>query len=114
MGAPTFKDCVAADISNVFLNLQEFGDTHTVNGKEMTVMVDENELLERDKFKLLGTGGGGTGYKATRMIYVAKAEFGPRPALGAVLNMDGRDYRVAPGTTEEAGILVIALEANRT
>lgn len=114
MGAPTFKDCIAADVANVFLNRMEFAATHTVNGKQMTVLVDENELQERDKFKLLGAGQGGTSYEATRMIYVAKAEYGPRPALGAVVTLDGRAYRVAPGTTEEAGILAIALEAKRT
>lgn len=113
MGAPSFKDCIAADVFNVFMNKMEFADEHTVNGKKMIVTVDENELQERDKFKLLGATGG-TGYKAIRMIYVAKTEFGLRPALGAMLNLDGREYRVSPGTTEEAGILAIALEANRT
>ena len=114
MDAPTFKDCVAADISGVFLNKMEFADDHTINGKKMTALVDENELQERDKFKLVGATAGGTAYKATRMVYVAKADFGHRPALGATVNLDGRDYRVAQGTTEEAGILAIALEANRT
>ena len=114
MGAPTFKDCLAADISAVFLNKMEFADTHTINGKKMTALVDDNELQERDKFKLVGATAGGPGYKATRMVYVAKADFGHRPALGATVNLDGRDYRVAQGTTEEAGILAIALEANRT
>lgn len=114
MGAPTFRDCIAADVTSTFLNPAEFGEPHTVNGKQMTVILDENELQDRDKFKLLGAGPGGTNYTATRMIYVAKAEFGPRPALGAILTMDGRAYRVAAGTTEEAGILAITLEANRT
>ena len=103
MDAPTFKDCVAADISGVFLNKMEFADDHTINGKKMTALVDENELQERDKFKLVGAAAGGTGYKAVR-----------RPAMGVIVNLDGRDYRVAQGTTEEAGILAIALEANRT
>ena len=35
MGAPTFKEQIAADISTTFLNCLEFADTHTVNGKEM-------------------------------------------------------------------------------
>jgi hypothetical protein len=113
MSAPSFKDCVAADIAGVFLNGAEFAESHTVNGKSMTVLVDENELQERDKFKLLGAGQSGT-YKATRMIYVSKAEFGPRPALGSTVILDGREYRVADGTTEEAGVLVIALEAVRS
>ena len=114
MGAPTFKECVAADIPAVFLNKMEFADDHIINGKKMTALVDDNELQERDKFKLAGAAAGGTGYKATRMVYGAKADFGHRPALGVIVNLDGRDYRVTQGTTEEAGILAIALEANRT
>ena len=47
MGAPTFKEQIAADISTTFLNCLEFADTHTVNGKEMAAVVDDNELLER-------------------------------------------------------------------
>ena len=114
MGAPTFKECVAADIPAVFLNKMEFADDHIINGKKMTALVDDNELQERDKFKLAGAAAGGTGYKATRMVYVAKADFGHRPALGVIVNLDGRDYRVTQGTTEEAGILAIPQAANRT
>lgn len=111
MGAPTFKDCVAADISDVFLNLLEFADTHTVNGKKMTVLVDENELLERDKARL-GSHADGL-YQSRRLIYVAREEFGPRPAIGSMVNLDGRPYKVAD-CTEEAGVLAIELGAVRT
>lgn len=70
---------MAADISDVFLNGQEFADTHTIDGKTMTVVVDENELLERDKSKM-GIQVDGT-YKSHRLIYVAKDEYGPPPCL---------------------------------
>lgn len=112
MGAPTFKDCLMADVEGVFLNQMEFADIHTVNGKEMTVLVDENELLERDKSKLLGAPVNGI-YKSRRLIYVAKSVFGPRPANGAVLALDGRQYKIRE-STEEAGILAIELEAVRS
>ena len=95
MGAPGFKDLVAADISAVFRNGQ----------------VDENDLLERDKSKM-GIQVDGT-YKARRLIYVAKEEYGPRPAHGKQLNFDGRLFRVAD-CTEEAGMLAITLEAVRS
>jgi hypothetical protein len=111
MGAPGFKDLVAADISNVFLNRQEFADKHTIDGVEMTVVVDENELLERDKAKM-GTHTDGL-YKARRLIYVSRQEFGPRPAVGKQLNFDGRPFRVED-CTEEAGMLAITLEASRS
>ena len=48
MGAPSFKDCVAADIHGVFLNTQEFADTHTIDGRKMDAVVDDDALLERD------------------------------------------------------------------
>lgn len=111
MGAPSFKDQIAADIFGTFLNAQEFADTHTVNGKEMTVVVDDNELLERDKSRL-GTHVDGL-YKSRRLIYVAREAFGPRPAIGAMLNLDGRQYKVTD-CTEEAGVLAIELGATRT
>lgn len=111
MSAPTFKELVAADISDVFLNRLEFADAHRINGKEMTVLVDENELLERDKAKM-NTHTDGI-YKSRRLIYVAKQEFGPRPAIGALLALDAKQFRVAD-CTEEAGVLAIELEAAKT
>ena len=111
MGAPTFKEQIAADISTTFLNCLEFADTHTVNGKEMAAVVDENEILERDKSRL-GTHADGL-YKSRRLIYVARAEFGPRPAIGAMLSLNGWQYKVTD-CTEEAGVLAIELGATRT
>ena len=111
MGAPSFKEQIAADIFGTFLNEQEFSDKHMVNGKEMTVQVDENEVLERDKSRL-GTHADGL-YKSRRLIYVAREEYGPRPAQGTMVNLDGRQYKVVD-CTEEAGILAIELGATRT
>ena len=111
MGAPSFKESIAADVSTVFLNKLEFADLHTVNGKKMTVLVDDNELLERDKAKM-GTHMDGL-YKSRRLIYVAQKDFGPRPAIKSVLTLDGRVFRVAD-CTAEAGILAIELEAAKT
>lgn len=112
MSAPSFKECIAADVSNVFLNRMEFADVHTVNGKKMAVLRDENELLERDKSKLLGTQTSGL-YKSRRLIFVAQEDFGPRPAINAMLTLDGRAYQVKACTAED-GILAIELEAAKT
>lgn len=112
MGAPTFKELVAADVANVFLNLQEFADTRLINGKKMPIVVDDNELLERDKATALGAQLAGT-YKARRLIYVSKADFGPRPAQDTLLTMGTKEYRVK-SCTEEDGVLAIELEAVRS
>lgn len=112
MAALTFKELLAAEISNVFLNLNEFAEIRLINGKKMAVMVDDNELLERDKATALGAQLAGT-YKARRLIYVSKEEFGPRPAQDALLTMGTKEYRVK-SCTEETGILAIELEAVRS
>ena len=69
-------------------------------------------LLERDKAKIMAAQTEGT-YKARRLVYVAKADFGPRPAQGVVLTLDGKAYKVKT-CTEEAGVLAIELEAVRS
>jgi hypothetical protein len=111
MGAPSFKKLIEEDISTVFLNKMEFADTHTIDGVEMPVLIDENELLERDKAKM-GTHIDGI-YKTRRLIYVAKSEFGLRPAQGRTIALDGRAFQVAD-CLEEYGILSIELEAMRS
>lgn len=108
----SFKELVSADISNVFLNILEFAEVRLVNGKKMSVVVDDNELLERDKATLLGGRLDGT-YRSRRLIYVSKAEFGPRPAQSSILTLGTKDYRVK-SCTEEAGILAIELEAEKS
>ena len=111
MNAQSFKEQIQADISNVFLNGEEFGALHTVNGKQLTAVIDDNELLERDKSRV-GMHTDGL-YQSRRLLYVKKADYGPRPAVGAALSLDGRMCRVK-GCTEEAGVLAIEVEAVKT
>lgn len=44
-----FKDVIKADVHKVFLNVEEFSDTHVINGVEMPVQIDSNEQIEREK-----------------------------------------------------------------
>ena len=45
----TFKEQIAKDNVQVFMNIDEFGELHTVNGVEMPVIIDNNELVDREK-----------------------------------------------------------------
>ena len=111
MGALSFKDCIAADIQNVFLNQEEFAGVHTVDGKSMRVILDDDGLQQRDAAR----GGVHTDglYKSRRLIYLSKKDYGGRPVPGKALNLDGRVWYVA-SADEDAGLLTIELEANRT
>lgn len=45
----SFKDIIHNDIKQTFLNLEEFGETHEVNGTPMTIIFDDIEHVEREK-----------------------------------------------------------------
>ena len=111
MGSPTFKECVAGDIHGVFLIRTEFADTHTIDGREMDAVVDDDALLERDAARG-GVHTDGT-YRTRRLLYVAKADYGGRPMSGKRLELDGREYRVVQAD-EADGVLTIEIEARRT
>lgn len=105
----SFKDQIKADIYSVFLNSLEFADDHELNGKMMKAVIDDNELLERDKAQVMNTEIDGI-HRVRRFIYVSKTDFGPRPAPGMIITLDRKPFRVK-NCTEEAGILGIEAEA---
>ena len=45
----TFKELVQQDTKEIFLNFDEFGETHLVDGEEKVIIIDTNELVEREK-----------------------------------------------------------------
>lgn len=104
-----FKNIVREDVHNVFLNIEEFSEIHTINGKSMPVQVDSNEQIEREKRSAKNIEGIFTNQ---RLIYVAASDFGPVPKQGSLLTMDNRMFRVADAVDED-GIYSITLEANR-
>ena len=97
------------DVHNVFLNIEEFSEIHTINGKSMPVQVYSNEQIEREKRSAKNIEGIFTNQ---RLIYVADSDFGPMPKQGSLLTMDNRMLRVADAVDED-GIYSITLEANR-
>ena len=105
----TFKEIIKNDVRQVFMNLEEFSETHTINGKEMPVQIDANEQIEREK--RLNQNMDGI-YKNQKLIYVPAEKFGPMPKQGAMLNMDGKMYKVEDAIHED-GVYSITLGANR-
>lgn len=102
----SFKDIANNDIVNTFFNLDEFSDTHTINGVEMSVQVDSNELIEREKKMSSKVEGA---YLAQKLIYVAADDFGALPAVGSKIRFDKVDYRIV-GAINEGGVYSITME----
>lgn len=105
----TFKDIIRNDI-DLFVNQDEFADIHLIDGKEMPVMIDNNEQVEREKRMTQHMDGI---YKKQMLIYVKKSDYGVLPAIGKILNLDGRVYKIMDAIDED-GIFSISLEANRS
>lgn len=110
----TFKEQVAWDNSNIFMNLDEFSDIHIVNGKEMIVQIDNNEMINREKRYRYKRNLYADGvYVKELLIYVRAEDFGKLPAVGRTLTFDGKSYTVSDAVDEE-GIYSLSLEANRS
>ena len=105
----TFKDIIKQDIHRTFLNIDEFSDTHKINGVEMPAQIDTNELIEREKRMNQNVDGV---YTNQTMLYVAASDFGAKPKQGSILKLDGRIYRV-DDVVDEYGVYSITIEANR-
>ncbi|WP_287827059.1 sugar ABC transporter ATP-binding protein [Oscillibacter sp.] len=102
-----FKAMVANDLRRTFLNLEEFGETHKVEGKETTIVIDEDALKEL-------AGGQKLGIAESSLLFCAAAEdLPPRRPAGEGLNVDGREYIILDWS-EDMGLATVALGQNVT
>lgn len=106
----SFKEIIAQDVGDVFLNPLEFGETHTVNGEPMTIVLDDVENIEREKKMKSNMDGI---YSRQVLFYVASLDFGPLPQQGRLINLDGDKFTVIDAT-DECGIYAITMEQNRS
>lgn len=107
-----FKEEATADIMDTFFNVEEFGERHRVNGKEMTVVIDGIEVVERSK-KQVEQGRIDGVYKSQIILYVPRSTYGALPAKGKVVQLDKSSYRVTDAI-DEGGVYSITLEAVRS
>lgn len=105
----SFKDQIKQDLSDVFLNLDEFADIHRLEGKEVPVVID-SDMLE----KLSKIGDNRIhGMDEADMVIMGKASDLPENLdPGRLLNLDGREVIVVT-TTSEMGLVQIAVRQNR-
>ncbi|MEW4411535.1 hypothetical protein [Clostridium sp. AN503] len=108
-----FKALLQRDVKRVFLNPEEFGEEHLVGNRKMTIIIDDIEMIEREK-RQKGQQEYRQGiYKKQVLFYVSGQEFGRLPALGRSLELDGKAY-IITDAVDEAGIYSISLEAVRS
>ena len=105
----SFKDQIKQDLSDIFLNLDEFADLHRIEGKEVPVVIDSDIMA-----KLSKNGDNRIhGMDEADMIIMGKASDLPENLdPGRLLNLDGREVIVIT-TTSEMGLVQIAVRQNR-
>ncbi len=105
----SFKDQIKQDLSDIFLNLDEFADLHRIEGKEVPVVIDSDIMAKLSKI------GDNRihGMDEADMIIMGKASDLPENLdPGRLLNLDGREVIVIT-TTSEMGLVQIAVRQNR-
>ena len=100
-----FKDMVAADIVATFLNSDTFGESDRVEGKEIIIVIDNDELKERQGSQDLAVA------ESATLFHAAVADLPPRKAPGSNLNINGRECLV-DDWKEDMGMATIALREN--
>lgn len=107
----TFKDITREDIRGTFLNPDEFGETHTVNGRENTnIILDDVELLNREKYQKELKNDGTSRKKM--LFYVKASDFGRLPSFGTQITIDNKRF-IVENATNEHGVYAITIRATR-
>lgn len=100
-----FKDMVAADIAAIFLNEQHFGEAYRVEGKTIRIVIDNDELKNRQGSQDLAVA------ESATLFHAAVSDLPPRKAPGSNLNINGREC-IIDDWKEDMGMATIVLREN--
>ena len=103
----SLKDLIASDVDLVFFQLDDFAETHRVEGKAISIVIDNDQLVKMKQGQVLGVA------EADMLIFARSVDLPKRKAPGSLLNVDGREY-VVNDWTENKGVAQISLRQNRT
>lgn len=97
-----FKDMVANDRSRVFLDTAIFGQMVNVEGRDISIVIDDAQLKKRQ-------GGADLAIAESATLFYARAEDLPyAKAPGESININGREC-VVDDWSEDMGIVTVAL-----
>ena len=103
----TFKEDMFDDVDKTFLEIDEFAETHNVDGKEMLCVLDESEAERRATRSSNEVDGV---YKKQKLLFVPRKEFDSVPTAGTrVFKLDGKRH-IVKNVAEEGDMYAITLE----
>lgn len=93
---------VKADRIEVFLNIDEFGEIHTVEGKPIPIVIDNDELKERQSGQDIAVA------ESSTLFYARTEDLPRRRPAGENININGRECMI-DDWQEDMGLSTIVL-----
>lgn len=101
----SFKDILAEDLERTFFDVETFGEMYRVEGKEIPIVIDNDELKVRQ-------GGQDLAVAESATLFHARAiDLPSRRSPGQNLNVNGREV-IIDDWQVSAGMATIALRDN--
>lgn len=90
-----FKDFLALDVDNAFFNTREFAEKAVIDGKTVSVIIDETTLEKHNLQK-------GEGLNTGKLLFsVRKTEYTEEPIIDNRMIFNGTPYRIIDFTEDD-------------
>lgn len=106
----TFAEQMEKDFADTFFNLSEFAQLHSIDGKQIPVVVDNNTLLALNLDKDAYSDGI---YEDAKLFFVLKEDLENEPVVGQIMEFDGEHYPIGK-VLEDFGGYTIILRGNQS
>jgi hypothetical protein len=83
-----FKDALAADIDNVFFNIEGFAENAVVDGRSVPIILDNDALQGKSDVYAMGLSEG------ERLIFIREKDLRRLPQPGEQMTIDGKQWYV--------------------
>ncbi|MGN0162451.1 MAG: hypothetical protein ACI4EA_02565 [Candidatus Ornithomonoglobus sp.] len=99
------------DVINVFLNPDEFGEKHVINGKTAVVIIDDDLSEDTVNINLMGeaTRGNSGLYNNQKILYISTNDLPGKPKVNSYMDIDGKRHIVRTSSVQ-GGLFKITLE----
>jgi hypothetical protein len=105
-----FKEQLLEDLDNVFFNTEEFAESHTINGTDINIVVDNDTLADLYISKNANTD---ELFTDKILFYVRKKDLSFEPVPGQYIDFDGSGYLITDVKTDDASYTIV-LGANES
>ena len=105
----SFKEQLEKDLDSVFFNMDEFAETHMIDGKEVPIVLDNDRIIELSMGKTVETRGI---FTDDILFFVQKKDLDYEPVAGQHMEFDGEMYPISD-VKEDFGGYTIILTGNQ-